>query len=120
MTDKFIAELDRIMKLHEAATEGPWKRSDETTSDNLVSIYSKPKSVETARVEEWDDATFIADSRTSVPKMERLIRAQARVIEALRYSDRQDTGTERSRVALQTADEAESALAELKKQDGWV
>ena len=108
MTDNLLKHLNKIKALYEAATEGPWEPAvvagTETEEGKVAYVMRCIKNA--GGVDFWfvspvgpatvdvchtgngptsrENAGFVAHSRTDVPRMERLIRAQQRVIEALR------------------------------------
>ena len=85
MTDNLLKHLDEIKALHEAATEGPWEGLPDNLSTNYFRLRVDPTGLDSlSGYCGQANGKFIVRSRTDVPRMERLIRAQQRVIEALR------------------------------------
>ena len=132
MTDNLLKHLDEIKALHEAATEGPWMLGEKPfTPTNphprVVMQVDSTKSNGEIYVADMDvhhdemevaNGTFIAHSRADVPRMERLIRAQQRVIEAqeLMLDGGNDSIAAQHATRVQLK-EAESALAQLIEKE---
>lgn len=103
--------LSALEALDKAATEGPCILDEDATH---IGVFSKSKRVEVAACEEYADAALIAASRSALPLLCKIVRAQAEVIR-LQVSTMYGSTAEKNWKPYREAQSALSTLfAELK------